>query len=107
MRSNCKNYTVPGGDKTVIGGTLEIKQGATVTGLAADPLQPATAEALGGVIVGDGLAVEADGTISLDLTPAEAVADCEAEDVDGVVDTINALLASLRAAGLLAEESAD
>lgn len=30
---NAKNYTEQGGEKTVIGGTLEIKDGATVTGL--------------------------------------------------------------------------
>ena len=33
MSYNTKNYTEQGGDKTVIGGTLEIKQGASVTGL--------------------------------------------------------------------------
>lgn len=33
MGYNAKNYTEQGGDKTVIGGALEIKQGASVTGL--------------------------------------------------------------------------
>lgn len=33
MTYSTKNYTEQGGDKTVIGGTLEIKQGASVTGL--------------------------------------------------------------------------
>ena len=33
MSYNTKNYTEPGGEKTVIGGTLEIKEGAVVTGL--------------------------------------------------------------------------
>ena len=33
MSYNTKNYTEQGGDKTVIGGTLEIKEGASVTGL--------------------------------------------------------------------------
>ena len=32
MDYNTKNYTEQGGDKTVIAGTLEIKEGATVTG---------------------------------------------------------------------------
>lgn len=32
---NVKNYTEPGGEKTVIGGTLEIKDGAEVVGLSA------------------------------------------------------------------------
>ena len=31
--SNVKNYTEQGGEKTVIGGTLEIKAGASLTGL--------------------------------------------------------------------------
>ena len=30
---NAKNYTEQGGEKTVIGGTLEIREGASVTGL--------------------------------------------------------------------------
>jgi hypothetical protein len=33
MSYNTKNYTEQGGEKTVIGGTLEIKDGAVVTGL--------------------------------------------------------------------------
>ena len=41
MPYNTKNYTEQGGDKTVIGGTLEIKEGATVTGLSASALTPA------------------------------------------------------------------
>lgn len=33
MSYNTKNYTEQGGDKTVIGGTLEIKEGASVSGI--------------------------------------------------------------------------
>lgn len=33
MTYNAKNYTEQGGEKTVIGGTLEISDGAVVTGL--------------------------------------------------------------------------
>lgn len=32
MSYNTKNYTEQGGEKTVIGGVLEIKEGASVTG---------------------------------------------------------------------------
>ena len=32
---NAKNYTEQGGEKTVIGGTLEILEGASMTGLPA------------------------------------------------------------------------
>lgn len=35
MSYNTKNYTEQGGEKTVIGGVLEIKKGASVTGLPA------------------------------------------------------------------------
>lgn len=35
MSYNVKNYMEQGGDKWVIGGTLEIKEGASVTGLPA------------------------------------------------------------------------
>lgn len=35
MSYNTKNYTEQGGEKTVIGGTLEILSGASVTGLPA------------------------------------------------------------------------
>lgn len=37
MSYNVKNYTEQGGEKTVIGGTLEITESATVTGLAGIP----------------------------------------------------------------------
>lgn len=33
MSYNAKNYTEQGGDKTVIGGTLEIKEGAILSGI--------------------------------------------------------------------------
>lgn len=33
MSYNTKNYTEQGGEKTVIGGVLEIKEGASITGL--------------------------------------------------------------------------
>ena len=33
MSYNVKNYTEQGGETTVIGGTLEIKEGAPITGL--------------------------------------------------------------------------
>ncbi len=49
MSYNSKNYTEQGGEKTVIGGTLEIKEGASVTGLSANPLLVATEEILGGI----------------------------------------------------------
>lgn len=70
MSYNTKNYTEQGGDKTVIGGILEIKQEASVTGL---PI-------------------------------AENQADSTATDVAGLVTDFNALLAKLKAAGLMAAD---
>lgn len=70
MSYNTKNYTEQGGDKTVIGGALEIKQGASVMGL---PI-------------------------------AENQVDSTATDVVGLVADFNALLAKLKAAGLMAAD---
>ena len=67
MSYNTKNYTEQGGDKTVIGGILEIKQEASVTGLPV----------------------------------AENQADSTATDTAGLVTDFNALLAKLKAAGLM------
>lgn len=72
MSYNTKNYTEQGGEKTVIGGTLEIKAGATVTGLA-----------------------------------AAYQADSAAEDLPTLLADFNALLAKLRAAGLMVAEPED
>ena len=47
---NTKNYTEQGGEKTVIGGTLEIKEGASVTGLPLAANQPySTASTVSGL----------------------------------------------------------
>ncbi|AAS39337.1 MULTISPECIES: head fiber protein [Bacillota] len=67
MSYNTKNYTEQGGEKTVIGGVLEIKEGASVMGLPV----------------------------------AENQADSTATDVAGLVTDFNALLAKLKAAGLM------
>ena len=68
--SNVKNYTEQGGDITVIGGSLVIKEGATVEGLPS----------------------------------AEAQADSVASTIAGLVVDFNALLAKLRAAGIIKSE---
>ena len=71
MDYNTKNYTEQGGDKTVIGGTLVIKEGATVTGLPSS------------------------------FTPAENQAPSTAEDITSLVADFNALLSKLKTAGLI------
>ena len=75
MSYNTKNYTEQGGEKTVIGGTLEIKEGASVTGLPSN------------------------------FTPAANQADSTASDVAGLLADFNTLLAKLKTAGLMAKDS--
>ena len=76
MSYNAKNYTEQGGEKTVIGGTLEIsgtlqiKEGASISG----------------------------------LPRAENQADSTAEDVPSLVTDFNALLAKLKTAGFIGSE---
>lgn len=72
--SNVKNYTEQGGEKTVIGGVLEIAEGGQVVGLPSN------------------------------FTPAAFQADSTATTIAGLVVDFNALLAKLRAAGLMATE---
>ena len=72
MSYNGKNYAEQGGDKWVIGGTLEIKDGATVTGLPA-----------------------------AEVPQAANQADSVATEVAALVADFNGLLAKLKAAGLM------
>ncbi len=88
MAYNTKNYTEQGGEKTVIGGTLEFTDDAKVVNLPGGGsgyvLPAATKEALGGILAVDNLE------------------DCAATDVAGVNAFINTyLLARLRSAGIL------
>ena len=161
MSYTTKNYTEQGGEKTVIGGTLEIKEGASVTGLSADPLLAASEETLGGVkaaaaseedtvevkigedsklyvqalaaaageVLGGVIAEEAaegdtvevkigeGGKLYAPAYPIDATesvsglvktaanqADSIAEDTATLVTDLNALLAKLKAAGLMAAD---
>ena len=72
MSYNGKNYAEQGGDKWVIGGTLEIKEGASVTGLPA-----------------------------AEVPQAANQADSVATEVPTLVSDFNGLLAKLKAAGLM------
>lgn len=73
---NAKNYTEQGGDVTHIGGKLIIEEGASVEGL----------------------------TSSGGFTPAANQAESTATTVAALKDDLNALLAKLKAAGLMAGE---
>lgn len=72
--SNVKNYTEQGGDKTVIGGILEIAEGGQVIGLPSS------------------------------FTPAVYQSDSIATEIAGLVTDFNSLLAKLKTAGLMASE---
>jgi len=72
--SNVKNYTEQGGEKTVIGGVLEIVEGGQVVGLPSA------------------------------FTPAAFQADSSASTIAGLVVDFNTLLTKLKVAGLMASE---
>ena len=104
-----KNFFAHGGDELVIGGKLTVLEGATVEGLSGGSgsytLPTASADTLGGVKIGSGLTIT-DGVLSANgVTPAAAQADSEATTIAGLKESFNALLAALRAAGLLAESA--
>ena len=81
MEYNAKNYMAQGGDRLVIGGSLEILEGASVTGLP-----PAAADSPGVV-----------------RTAANQTASAAA-DVAALVADFNALLLKLKAAGIMAAD---
>jgi hypothetical protein len=74
MSYNTKNYTEQGGDRTVIGGELNITTGGK---LAFDDVE---------------------------VTPAAYQADSVAVDIEGLVADFNALLSKLRTSGLMRSE---
>jgi len=72
--SNVKNYTEQGGEKTVIGGELEIAAGGKLSFSGSE------------------------------IKPAAMQADSVASTVAGVVVDLNALITKLKAAGLMLSE---
>ena len=110
---NTKNFMAHGGNELVIGGKLTILPGAVVEGLEGGggsgyTLPAATASTLGGIKVGNGLSITAEGVLSADgITPAAAQADSEATTIATLKADFNALLAALRTAGLLAATTAE
>ena len=127
MEYNAKNYMAQGGDRLVIGGTLEIKEGASVTGLPAATASAATEETLGGVLAAEKSesdtveakigedhklyvppytlpAAEA-GTLGGVLLTANQAAST-ATELAGLVTELNTLLAALKAAGIMAADVA-
>ena len=115
MSYSTKNYTEQGGEKTVIGGTLEIKEGASVTGLPTSGISVATETALGGIkaatkaesdtvpvkIGEDGILYVPTYPVVAEITVAVNQADSTATDASGLAADFNALLTKLKAAGLM------
>ena len=127
MEHNAKNYRTQGGDRLVIGGSLEIKEGASVTGLPPATVAAATEESLGGVLaatksqtdtveakIGEDhklyvppytLPAAAAGTLGGVLLAANLAAST-ATELAALVTEFNTLLASLKAAGIMAVDVA-
>lgn len=121
MSYNVKNYTEQGGEKTVIGGTLQVLDGATVTGITG-VAAAAKATVLGGIKAatkgaGDTVEVKIDGTTSklyVPTYPEEATTEtagivkqaanvAEAAGEAPTAAEFKALLDALIAAGVMAE----
>ena len=109
---NAKNYTEQDGEKTVIGGTLEVLPGATIVadegatvegfGGGSEYILPiATQDTLGGVKAGSSGPVRIDNDGVVYLTTAGCQAESEATDVDGLRSDLNGLIAKLKTAGLM------
>ena len=119
MSYNVKNYTEQGGEKTVIGGTLEIKEGASVTGLPPAQISAANETTLGGVKAAartetDTVPVKigTDGNLYVPAYPevpeipeAENQPASTAEDIPSLLADFNALLIKLKTAGLMAADT--
>lgn len=118
MSYNTKNYTEQGGEKTVIGGSLEIKEGASVTGLPTPTLSVATETVLGGILADskaetDTVSVKIDETGLLyvptypDIPETPVMvnqANSEATEIATLVSDFNALLLKLKTSGFMAAD---
>ena len=83
MTRNCKNYLTDGGDRLVIGGTLEVLDTATVTGLQSGYATEQTA-----------------GSVYQAMNQAESAATTIAD----LTSDFNALLLKLKDAGIMAAD---
>jgi hypothetical protein len=115
MGYTTKNYTTDGGDKTVIGGTLEIKEGASVTGITTATIVDdlATPEAAKALSAKQGVALKtmvdakytaANATDAVAGLVMQAANVSEAAGDNPTADEFNALLDALKAAGIMAAE---
>jgi len=109
--SNVKNYTEQGGEKTVIGGTLEINAtgklvvdaAATIEGVFSAPI----VDALTSTSSTSALSAKQGKALSDAITAKTAAnqANSEAETIEELVSDFNSLLAKLISAGLMASST--
>jgi|BioPla2DNA2_1021312.scaffolds.fasta_scaffold96823_2 hypothetical protein len=92
MTYNAKNYTEQGGGKTVIGGILEIKEGATVIGLP----EPVIPEVPVATTTQAGL-----------VKQAENVPISEATTLDELLADLNLILSKLKSAGIMEADAGE
>ncbi len=116
MGYNTLNYITEGGDELVIGGTLTVKEGATVTGIT-ETAAAASVSALGGIKAatkgaGDTVECKIDGTSKKLYVPTYPVLPASENQADSTASTIadlktdfNALLLKLKTAGLMTADS--
>ena len=104
---------------SVIGGTLEILEGASVTGLPSPEVSAATETTLGGIKAATKAETDTvpakigpDGILYIPTYPtvpeipvAQNQVASVAEDVAGLLSDFNALLAKLKTAGLMAPDA--
>lgn len=115
MAYTTKNYVTAGGDKTVIGGTLEIKEGASVTGIttativddlitadATKALSAAQGKALKTLVDAKYTAANATATTAGLIKQVALVAEAAGETPTAA--EFKALLDALKAAGIMATE---
>ncbi|MDD4802293.1 MAG: hypothetical protein PHF24_05045 [Syntrophomonas sp.] len=108
--SNVRNYTEQGGERTVIGGTLEIVAGGTLNIAEGANFEgvviPTVVDALNSTSAASALSAK-QGKVLNDAIAAKTAAnqaDSTATDAAGLATDFNALLAKLKAVGLMAAE---
>lgn len=109
MDNNTLNYTEQGGAKTVIGGeievsgTLTIADGASVTGITTATIVDAltSTDATKALSAKQGKVLKD----ALDAKTAANQADSTASELAGLVSDFNGLLAKLKTAGLMVDDT--
>jgi len=113
MSNTCKNYKTDGGDTLVIGGNLQIEAGASVTGIAVASLidnltSTATDKALTakqGKVLKDAADLKIAANQAANATAAATTLETAEALANALQTDFNALLANLKAAGIMAADA--